>query len=57
MPRKIEQARWQHYIQLRQLGWSKTAAAREAKISLSAATAYEKGLPNSSGDASSSTTR
>jgi hypothetical protein len=51
VPRKIEQARWQHYIQLRQLGWSKTAAAREAKISLSAATAYEKGLPNSSGDA------
>lgn len=49
MPRSIEPERWQKYRTCRKMNMSVTAAAREAKISRSAALAFEKGLPNSSG--------
>lgn len=49
MPRAVEPERWNIYLNLRKAGATKSFAAREANISLSAVKAFEKGLPNSSG--------
>lgn len=49
MTRAIAPERWNVYLELRKAGATRAFAAKEARISISAAKAFENGAPNSSG--------